>query len=220
MKKLCQILGVLTLVASCAPTQKVVDYGCPNVQIPRATAYAMQKAGYSEEVRLELIGYEGYCLKANTVDRRYAVIRPLFKIIRLSEGYDTRIDFSYYTETIKGPPEFLGRRRYFASVDIPRDVYEKEFAGRQIKVRLPGEDYADFAILLGMENSATERDYNQKMFDVEYRYLSADEKQAYSQPVTPRVIEVEKAPDVQYMQLKPLPVKRPAQPQNDCGCKL
>lgn len=220
MKTLSKIIGALLAVSACAPALREADYMCPNVRIPRATAFVTQKAAYSEEVRVELIGYEGYCLTAATVNRRYAAIKPLFRVQRLREGYDTRVDVSYFTETIKGPPEFLGRKTYFASVDIPRDMTEKEFAGREIRVRVPTEGYDDFTILLGMDVSPAEYAANQRSFDVDYRYLSTGELRAYQNPVTPRVVEVDEAPAVQYMQLKPLPVKRPAAQKSSCGCEL
>lgn len=220
MRTLSKIIGALLAVSACAPALREADYMCPNVKIPRSTAYVTQKAAYAEEVRIELIGFEGYCLNANTVSRRYAAIKPLFKIRRLREGYDTHVDFSYFTETIKGPPEFLGRKRHFASVDIPRDVTEKQFAGREVRVRIPTEGYNDFAILLGMDVSAAEYDANQKSFDIDYRYLSADELREYQTPVVPRVVEVDEAPAVQYIRLKPLPVRQLEKPKSDCGCDL
>ncbi len=220
IKDLFKIIGMILVVSACAPSLREADYRCPNVKIPRSTAYVIQKAAYIDEVRIELIGYEGYCLNTNTVNRRYAAIKPLFKIQRLREGYDTRIDFSYYTETIKGPPEFLGRKVQFASVDIPRDITEKEFSGREIRVRIPTEGYNDFTILLGMDVSPAEYDANQKSFDIEYRYLSTEELKAYQTPLKPRIIEVDEAPAVQYVPLRPLPVKQPAPAKNDCGCDL
>lgn len=220
MKTIFKLAGALLLLSSCASSYKEADYMCPQVKIPRATAYVTQKASYSEEVQIEIIGYEGYCITADSVNRRFAVIRPLFKARRLKEGHDTRADFSYFTETIKGPPEFLGRRRYFASVDIPRGDAEKEFAGGEVKVRIPSQGYNDFTILLGMEASPAERAYNQKTFDIEYRYLTEDEIRQYNAPVIPRVIEVEKAPDVQYIPLKPLPVRQAPRKKSGCGCEL
>lgn len=219
MKTILKLAGILLLVSSCASSHSEADYLCPNVKIPRTTAYVTQKAYYSEEVQIEVIGYEGYCITANTVDRRFAVIKPLFKVRRLKEGHDTRVDFSYFTETVKGPPEFLGRRNYFASVDIPRDMTEKQFSGGPVKVRVPQQGYNDFTILLGMDVSAAEHDYNQKTFDIEYRYLTEDEVRQYNTPVTPRVIEVDKAPDVQFIPLKALPVRQTPQ-KSGCGCKL
>ncbi|MBE6458419.1 MAG: hypothetical protein IJW72_06080 [Alphaproteobacteria bacterium] len=220
MRTIFKLVGVLLLLSACASSHREADYMCPNVRIPRDTAYVTQQSSYSEEVQIEIVGYEGYCVTANTIDRRYAVIKPLFKIRRLKEGQDTRIDFSYYTKTIQGPPEFLGLRKYFASVDIPHDVAEKEFSGGEVKVRIPIQGYNDFAILLGMDVSAAEYDYNQKTFDIEYRYLTEEEIHQYNKTVTPKIIEVEKAPDVQYIPLKPLPTKQDSPKKSDCGCGL
>lgn len=220
MKTILKLAGAILLLSSCASSYSEADYMCPNVKIPRTTAYVTQKASYSEEVQIEVIGYEGYCINANTVDRRFAVIKPLFKIRRLKEGYDTRVDFSYFTETVKGPPEFIGRRNYFASVDIPRDVTEKQFSGSAVKVRVPQQGYNDFTILLGMDVSDAEHDYNQKTFDIEYRYLTEDEVREYNAPVVPRVVEVDKAPEVQFIPRKPLPVQQAPQKKSGCGCKL
>lgn len=106
MRTLSKIIGALLAVSACAPALREADYMCPNVKIPRSTAYVTQKAAYAEEVRIELIGFEGYCLNANTVSRRYAAIKPLFKIQRLREGYDTHVDFSYLPKRSKARRSF------------------------------------------------------------------------------------------------------------------
>lgn len=219
MKKLTILIAIFAL-SSCFSGFDESKYLCPNIKIPRTTAYVTQKAAYSEEVQIEVIGFEGYCLKEESVNRSYAMIKPLFKIQRLKDAKDTTVDFPFYTEAVKGPPEFLGKKRYFASVTIPVNQLEKEFAGKEVKVRIPNENQSQFEILLGMDFSQLEYDYNQKTFDIKYRYLSPQElKDATNIRVQEEVTEVdEQEVPVQYIEIRSQPVRAAPPVKKKSGC--
>ena len=89
-----------------------VEEPCPVVIIPRDIAYVTQKVNYIDDFQIELKGYSGYCYFDKRINRRKAVIIPQFEVRRLRQNLDeTDVDFTYFTETIKGPPEYLGKKR-------------------------------------------------------------------------------------------------------------
>lgn len=93
---------------------------CPRVVIPRDTAYLTQIVNYREEFQISLVGYEGHCYFDTRVNRDKAVINPVFKIKRLRRSDETDVHFAYYTETVKGPPAYLGKRPITWRLPFPR----------------------------------------------------------------------------------------------------
>lgn len=166
MKKTLSLLSLL-FIASCSSIR--YDHLCPNVTIPRDTAYLIQAAGYSDEFQITLTGYDGYCY-TDPKGRNFALITPKFLVKRLKDTDVTQVDTGFYVETRKGPPAFLGRRLYQASGDIPQNQQTAEFKGPTAKVRLPSEKQDEFEILLGLDLSVSEYQYNQRTFDVTPRY--------------------------------------------------
>ena len=111
-------------ITSCSFLSSKDDSGfaetCPLVRIPRNSAYVIQKVNYIDDFQIELTGYSGYCYFDKRVNRRKAVIIPQFEVKRLrGKSDETDVDFEYYTQTIKGPPEYLGKKQYFGHVTIP-----------------------------------------------------------------------------------------------------
>lgn len=167
IKKLLILLGVF-VVAACSSVR--YDYLCPNVIIPRDTAYSTQIADYSDNFQVELKGYEGYCYYDSGRRTNYAAITPAFTVRRLKDTPDTAVDVSFYTETVKGPPAYIGRKTYYTSTVIGENDRTRDFMGQTVKVKLPPEGVDEFEILLGIDLSHAEYRYNQRTFDVTPRF--------------------------------------------------
>jgi lipoprotein len=179
MMKKQRIFGLLlcaSLLASCSlfwseNTVRAPEDNCPSVIIPRDVAYVTQKVNYKDDFRIEITGFSGYCYFDKRVNRRKAVITPQFEVRRLRQKLDeTDVDFEYFTETVKGPPEYLGKKHYFGHVTIPLNRREMAFSGKTLELKIPNRDYGRFEIFLGLELTPEERNYNNRTFDVKYRF--------------------------------------------------
>ena len=171
MNKLKYFHLLLTLLLiSCAnkPMDTVnVDYNCINVSIPRDSAYVTQKVNFKNDFQIEVVGYSAYCYFDTRVNRRKAVITPQFVVKRLRGDLDeTDVDFEYYTNTIKGPPEYLGCKQYFGRITIPLDKKEVGFSGSALELKIPNQDYDDFEVNLGLVLTPEEQKYNSRTFDI------------------------------------------------------
>lgn len=143
---------------------------CPNVLISRADAYLVQKDLQHENFLIELIGFDGYCFFDKRINHDKAVITPIFRIKRLRPTDETDVMFSYYTETVKGPPAYLGKKTHYAKAKIPLDKVTTEYKGEQAEVRIPPEMKYEYDINLGINIPKTEKKYNQRTFDVPLEY--------------------------------------------------
>lgn len=173
-------LSILLLLFLCSCTYSFEQdnlecnkQNCAKIYIPTSNSYLIQIVNYSANFRVELIGYESYCYSYLPADMRFAVITPYFRVTRLRPSKDTEVDFSFYTQTKKGPPEFLGKRSYFASVDISGDSVDVK--GKPVKVRVPLQSNG-FEVELGLALSKAEKDYNSYNPDI---YFAREEN--YSQ---------------------------------------
>ncbi len=144
---------------------------CPRVVIPRDTAYLTQIVNYREEFQISLLGYEGHCYFDTRVNRDKAVINPVFKIKRLRKSDETDVHFAYYTETVKGPPAYLGKKTYYLAVTLAFDETEKIYTAPAVEVKIPPEMKYEFDINLGLVISPEEMRYNRRTFDIDYRYV-------------------------------------------------
>ena len=135
--------------------------------------YVIQKANYRNEFQIRLTGYESYCYFDEVSSRHYAMIKPLFLIRRIRTTDESRVDFNFYTETIKGPPAFLGKKTYFEAVSLSADENEKEFKGKAVEVKIPQEMMYEFEIFAGLVISPQGKVYNQRFFDVDMEYDDA-----------------------------------------------
>lgn len=145
------------------------DY-CPQVQIMRNESYLTQYANYQETFQISISGYEGYCYYEDKVERYRAVVTPIFKIRRLRPSDETDVRFSYYTETVQGPPEYIGKKTYFANAHIKKSEKETYYKGEEAKVFIPSEMVGNYDVNLGLWISPTEKQYNQRTFDTNYRF--------------------------------------------------
>lgn len=164
MKRYVLIFCFLMLSACSFLNKDTSSLVCAQVLIDNNASYFTRTRGNVEDFRIEMIGSESYCYNANGVARRYIVISPKFKITRLSSTDETRVDFSFYTETIKGPPEFIGKRSYFFTGNLDKDTKEIIVTARPVKVKAPLND-PNFTVLLGLDISDSEQAYNLRTFD-------------------------------------------------------
>lgn len=170
MLKKIMLLGFCGFLAGCM-SEFNSGILCPRVEIPRETAYLTQIVRYKDQFQVELTGYTGYCWFDKRVNRNKASLTPEFVVRRLRPSPDTSVDFSYYTETLQGPPEYLGRRTYFETVDIAAAETEKKFSGKTVELKVPDFEEYKFTIELGLVLSPEELKYNRRTFDVNYDYL-------------------------------------------------
>lgn len=226
MSKKLLISGIILLLSAC-----VVDkpyHPCPYGAIRREHAKLIQKVNYQDDFMVELKGFEGYCYFDTPVKRAKAMITPIFVITKLRNTDETDVQFSWFTETIKGPPAYLGKRSYFTGTHIKTGERVKEFKGSPVSVKVPNEMMDDFEIMLGLDASKEEKKYNQRIFDVEYDYYEFPPQ--IQAPVVklkayPQVFDENNEPiDTQYYPSRPgqpQPQSVPAKPAGDCNsCSL
>lgn len=173
MKRLICLLSIF--LAGCQ-NSKVISYPiegelCPQVQILRDEAYLTQYVGYKETFQISISGHQGYCYYDNDVERYRAVIRPIFTIKRLTPSKESDVRFSYYTETVKGPPQYLGKKTYHLMVHIPPQKQEITYMAPETKVFIPQKMIKDYDVNLGLWISPNEAAYNKKTFDINYHYV-------------------------------------------------
>lgn len=177
MKK--HLLLATILLSACqqqalfAPSEPYRDT-CPQVQIMRNESYLTQYSNYKETFQISISGFEGFCYHEDYLDNYRAVITPIFKIKRLRPSDETDVRFSYYTETVKGPPEYLGKKTQFVNAYIGVNERETYFKAPETKVFVPSEMIGDYDINLGLWISPSEKKYNQKTFDINYRYIEEE----------------------------------------------
>lgn len=161
------VLLFLVVLSSCRHASEDV---CPRVIINRDTSYLTQIVNYREEFQIAITGFDGYCYMDTRVNRTKAVINPVFSIKRLRPSDETDVHFAYYTETVKGPPAYLGKKTYFATVTIPAGELETEYKAPAVEVKVPENMKYEFDINLGLVISPEEQKYNSRTFDINYRY--------------------------------------------------
>lgn len=182
---------VLLLLVSACVVEKTYQY-CPYVTISREDAKLIQKVNYQDDFMVELKGFDGYCYFDSRVKQEKAVITPIFVITKLRNTDETDVQFSWFTNTIKGPPAYLGRRSYFAGTHIGQGERVKEFKGRPVEVKIPAEMMYEFEIFMGLDVSKEEKKYNQRIFDVEYDYYE------YPPKIEAPAVKLKVYPEVYY----------------------
>ncbi len=218
MRKSFLILLACFAVASCAVSSKSGSGGeCPQITIPQDKSYLVQKAGYADEFQVRLTGYESYCYRDDVAARSYAMIRPQFLIRRLRATDETRVDFDFYAETVKGPPGYIGKKSYPVFVNIETGEREKTFSGPAAKVKIPSGE-PGFEIFLGLDLSASEYEANRRGFNIDYQF--EEETDLRYVPT----VYVETGDETGELRTEPAvweEAPRPASGKNDdCGCSL
>lgn len=140
---------------------KDVD-ACPKVHIRQEDVKIVQIADYRELFAVKATGYEGFCYFNEKVQKDRAVIKPRFKITRLEDSDVTDVHFSYYLETVEGPEGFLGKKTYFASVNIPQGVHEVDFTADIGELSIPVPGTYDLDVFLGLMTNGYDLEYKSK----------------------------------------------------------
>lgn len=211
------ILLLLLILAACAQTSQPDD-GCPEINIPRETARIYQNNGEIDQFQINLVGYEGYCYTEPSNNRRYAVLTPLFKVRRLEDSPTSSLDVDFYIKTSINAEDYLGTRKFSQTLNIPQGVKEKTIKGRVTKTRLATPPYNGFSLDLGIALSDEAKTKTKKMFDIDYRYLSAEEIAAQNETAVEKVyLEVNPDEEVIYSDFEqtPLIVKK-NRPKTNC----
>lgn len=210
------ILSLLFLVSACSPklTEK---YTCPEIIIPRSTTRLYQ-SDITDKFQINLVGHETYCYQETADNRYYAVITPIFKIRRLEFSETTNIDADYYVKTSINDKDYIGRRVFSQTLNIPTDVKELKVKGKTSINRISPPPYNDFKIYLGMDLNAPRADKAKKMFDMDYRYFSEEEIRNQNEKAIEN-ISLEVLPDEEVIfseeLQKPIVVKK-NRPKNNC----
>ena len=212
LKKFLPVL-MIVLLGGCAETP---DRLCPLVTLSRENSRLIQKVNYQDDFEVEFKGYEGYCFYDKRVNREKARITPIFVVTKLRKTDESDVHFSWFTETLKGPPEYLGRRDYFTGTTLPQGGRSKEFRGQSVELKIPDYMKYEFEINAGLNLSKEEKKYNRRIFDVDFEYYEGSpqpEKPAVKLNVYPQEVYEDGTPvDVKYYQPAP-------QEQNGCfGC--
>ena len=129
---------------------------CPKVHIRRQDVYVVQKEGVNKAFEIIATGYSGHCYFNENINKDRAVIKPKFKIVRLSDTDITDVHFSYYLETVEGPEAYLGRKTYFAEVSIETNVYEKEYTAPAAELSVPKQGTYDLDVYLGLNDDISD----------------------------------------------------------------
>ncbi|MFI3241106.1 MAG: hypothetical protein R3Y43_00900 [Alphaproteobacteria bacterium] len=174
MKRLIYLLSFF-VVTSCSVFSDNEDIGvfaiCPNVLIPRKSAYLTQKSSSFEDFQVQIVGVEGYCYYDRELKTNKAVITPVFELSRLAPSKDCQVDFKFFTETLDGPPEYLGKWRHHQSASINYDQKSIKFKGKTLEQRIPVENESQFIINLGLVQTQREKVFNQRTFDIKFDYI-------------------------------------------------
>lgn len=208
------MLLLLTISCSSSPDEEP----CPEIFIPRETTRLYQNNGRFDEFQINLVGTEGYCYTEPSNNRRYAVITPIFKIRRLEDSPTTSIDADFYIKTSINSEDYLGTRKFTQVLNIPQQTKELVVRGRQTTTRISNPPYNNFTISVGMVLSEGAKNKAKKMFDINYRYLSEQDKaEAQEMDINTVYLEVNSDEKVVYSDYdkKPVVVKKNC-PQNKC----
>ena len=215
MKKITIFASLFALLA--CSSQQFANYTCPQIIIPRATTRSYQ-GDLVDKFQINIVGQESYCYKEEADNRYYAVIAPIFKIRRLEHSTTTNLDVSYYIKTSLNDKDYIGKRVFRQTLTIPQNVKELNVKGDSTINRISVPPYNDFKIYMGIELDKTDMEKSNKMFDIDYRYLTQEEINNQNEIMINRVnLEVLPDEEVIYSESmqKPIVVKK-NRPKNDC----
>lgn len=187
IKKIC-IFVLAGALGACV--LKEPERFCPFVTIKRDDARLIQKVNYQDDFEVEFKGIEGYCWYDGRVKKEKARITPIFVVRKLRNTDESDIHFSWFTNTVKGPPAYLGKKAYFAAVSMNKGERIKEFRGEAVDVKIPREMMYEFEIFAGLVVSPQEKQYNRRIFDVDFEYYdgtAASEPDAVKLKVYPEL---------------------------------
>lgn len=170
MRRIFYAVLMVLAIAGCTSSIPEGYRQCPLVTIKREDARLIQIVNYQDNFEVELIGFEGFCYFDTRVKQEKAKITPIFVVNKLRNTDESDVQFSWFTNTIKGPPAYLGKKTYFVETSLQKDEQRKEFKGAQVEVKIPVDMMYEFEIFAGLELSPKEKKYNQRLFDVDLGY--------------------------------------------------
>lgn len=130
---------------------------CPKLHIKRSDSVLIQKEGKFDAFEIIASGYSGHCYFNDTIKEYRAVVKPEFKVVRLSDTDITDIHFSYYLETAEGPKSYMGKKTYFVEVSMPQGTKEvKYIPDDAIEMTIPKDSIKNADIYLGLKADASE----------------------------------------------------------------
>ena len=155
MFKKCFIIAMALSLSSCELLRAwfgdAEEETCPVVKIDSQNLY-IKDGDKGNSFRVSLRGFEGYCYTdARNVTR--AVIVPVIRVQRLKDTGETDIHFTYYTETLEGPPEFLGRKSYHTYLNVPLQEPGLVFRLKPLERVIPTELKHEYDIKIGLDKS-------------------------------------------------------------------
>ena len=155
MFKKCFIIAMTLSLASCEFLRAwwggSEEELCPVVKIDPQNLY-IKDSESGNSFRVSIRGFEGYCYTdAHNINR--AVIVPIIRVQRLKDTGETDIHFTYYTETLEGPPEFLGKKTYHTYLSVSLQEPGMVFRLKPLERVIPTEAPHDYDIKLGLDKS-------------------------------------------------------------------
>ena len=172
MRKIISCLFVL-IVSSCSSIN-AEHHMCPTIIIPRATTRSYQNE-ITDKFQINIVGHESYCFKNEADNRYYASIAPIFEVRRLEDSDTTNVDANFYVKTSVNELNYIGRRSFIQTLNIPEDVQELRITGRPSITRISNPPYKKFKIYLGMDLSNQRLAKAKQMFNINHRYLSEED---------------------------------------------
>lgn len=210
------LFTLILLAAGCSSPAD--DEPCPEIFIPRETTRLYQNNGRFDEFQINLVGTESYCYTDPSNNRRYAAVTPIFKVRRLEDSSTTNVDADFYVKTSVNSEDYIGTRRFVQTLTIPEGRREITLKGRQTINRIANPPYDNFTMSVGMVLSDGAKDKAKGMFDINYRYLSAEDIAEAGQAETDTVfLEIGPDEEVVYSDYdkKPVVVKKNRK-KNNC----
>lgn len=129
---------------------------CPKVHIRINDSTLVQKQGKKPVFKIEASSYSGFCYFNEDLETHKAVVKPVFKIVRLSDEDITDVHFSYYLETVEGPKAFLGKKTYFVNVSMPLGIKEISYTTDVAELTVPKPGTYDLDVYLGLNPDISE----------------------------------------------------------------
>ena len=196
MKKIIACLSLI-LLSSCSPIN-VENYMCPKIIVPRDTTRSYQTE-FTDKFQINIVGYESYCYKNEADNRYYASITPIFNLRRLEKSDITSVDADFYIKTSVNELNYIGRRLFIQTLNIPEDVKEIKVTGRPTVTRISNPPYKNFEIYLGLDLNNNQMKKAKKMFNLDHRYLSDEDIENLSkQDVETINLELEEDEEIIY----------------------
>ena len=214
MKKII-VCALLLFVPACS-SHKFERYACPQIVIPRETTRAYH-TDVNDKFQINLVGHETHCY-LDADNRYYAAITPIFKLRRLEYSTITDVDANYYVKTSINDKDYIGMRSFIQTLSIPVDIKEVRLKGKTSINRISKPPYDNFKIYIGMDLQGAKKEKSDKMFDIDYRYLTEEDiKNQYETFVENVNLEILPDEEIIYSEelQKPIVVKK-NRPKNNC----